>query len=72
MPKKELYSVILSRDIHLPEEDIHSVRSQLHRKSLSIHSRRKLCSSGSHIELSLALVVILGLVNVYKLLNLDY
>lgn len=45
LPKKELYTVILSREVNLPYHEVHAVRSQLHRKGLSTRSIRNLCSN---------------------------
>lgn len=70
LPKKELYTVILSRAVGLPEEEIHAVRGQLHRKGLSIHSIRKLCSGSNQTKLNLVLLVVLGLSIIYKLFEL--
>lgn len=60
LPKKELYTIILSREVNLPYDEIHAVHSQLHRKGLSTRSIKKLCSSGNLIKFNF-ITLLLGI-----------
>ncbi|KAJ8978914.1 hypothetical protein NQ317_008893 [Molorchus minor] len=60
IPERQLYTVILSREVKLEPVEIHGVHGLLHRKGLSTNAVKKVCNNKgnriSHIELYLLLI----------------